>query len=179
MLQERQEGHPGGPVGRAAAPVEEMAIEVRRECDSQVLERRHGVTLGKVVGWNDAGQVLVDYRGKPTNEFLPAVSTVALSVEALGGDVALMFVDGDPLRPMLLGLIDVPSANPAITEIKTANATVDGKRVFFKAEEEIVFRCGEASITLTKAGKILLRGNYVLSRSSGVNRIKGGSVQIN
>ena len=37
----------------------------------------------------------------------------------------------------------------------------------------------KASITLTSAGKILLRGAYILNRSSGVNRIKGGSVQIN
>ena len=44
------------------------------------------------------------------------------------------------------------------------------------ADKEIELRCGKASITLTKAGKILLRGEYLLSRSSGVNRIKGGSV---
>ncbi|MEP7119602.1 MAG: hypothetical protein ABJE95_01785, partial [Byssovorax sp.] len=36
-----------------------------------------------------------------------------------------------------------------------------------------------SSITLTRAGKILIRGAYVLTRSSGVNRIQGGSVQIN
>ena len=35
------------------------------------------------------------------------------------------------------------------------------------------------SITLTGAGKVLIRGAYVLSRSSGVNKIKGGSVQLN
>ena len=47
------------------------------------------------------------------------------------------------------------------------------------ADEEIVLSCGESSITLTRAGKILIRGKYVLSRSSGVNRIKGGSIQLN
>ena len=47
------------------------------------------------------------------------------------------------------------------------------------AQEEIVLRCGKASITLTKAGKVLIEGAYVLSRSSGVNRIRGGSVQLN
>ena len=47
------------------------------------------------------------------------------------------------------------------------------------AEQEIVLHCGDASVTLTKAGKIILRGAYLLSRSSGVNRIKGASVQIN
>ena len=47
------------------------------------------------------------------------------------------------------------------------------------AEKEIVLKCGKASITLTKAGKVIIRGTYLLNRSSGVNRIKGGSVQIN
>ena len=35
------------------------------------------------------------------------------------------------------------------------------------------------NIMLTRAGKVLIRGAYLLSRSSGANRIKGGSVQIN
>ena len=56
---------------------------------------------------------------------------------------------------------------------------VDGERIVFDANKENVLWCGSASITLTRAGKILLRGKYILSRSSSVNRIKGGSVQIN
>jgi hypothetical protein len=59
------------------------------------------------------------------------------------------------------------------------DAEVDGERLVFTAKKEIVLRCGKASITLTRAGKVLIRGIYLLSRSSGVNRIKGGSVQIN
>lgn len=47
------------------------------------------------------------------------------------------------------------------------------------AGKQITIRCGESSITLTAAGKIILRGKYIVSRSSGVQRIKGGSVQIN
>lgn len=58
-------------------------------------------------------------------------------------------------------------------------AQVDGERVVIEGEKEIVLRCGESSITLTKAGKILIRGKYLLNRSTGVNRIMGGSVQVN
>jgi hypothetical protein len=47
------------------------------------------------------------------------------------------------------------------------------------AAKQLTLRCGEASITLTAAGKIIIRGKYIVSRSSGVQRIKGGSVQIN
>jgi type VI secretion system secreted protein VgrG len=55
---------------------------------------------------------------------------------------------------------------------------VDSEALTLSANREIVIRCGEASITLTRAGKILVKGKYLLGRSSGVNRIKGGSVQI-
>ena len=47
------------------------------------------------------------------------------------------------------------------------------------AEREIVLRCGKASITLTRAGKVLIRGEYIFSRSTGVNKMKGGSIQLN
>lgn len=47
------------------------------------------------------------------------------------------------------------------------------------AAKQLTLRCGESSITLTAAGKIIIRGKYIVSRSSGVQRIKGGAVQIN
>jgi len=42
-----------------------------------------------------------------------------------------------------------------------------------------VLRCGDASITLTRAGKVVIQGNYILSRSSGYNKIKGAAIDIN
>ncbi len=53
------------------------------------------------------------------------------------------------------------------------------KELVISAAEQLTLRCGESSITLTAAGKIIIRGKYIVSRSSGVQRIKGGSVQIN
>jgi hypothetical protein len=49
----------------------------------------------------------------------------------------------------------------------------------FHAAKRIVIRCGEASITLTRSGKILIRGKYVLSDSAGVNMLKGGIIRLN
>ncbi len=60
-----------------------------------------------------------------------------------------------------------------------AEARLDGKKVILTGEEEVTLKCGKASITLTSAGKVLIKGEYVVSRSSGVNRIKGGAVQSN
>lgn len=82
-----------------------------------------------------------------------------------------MFVAGDPRQPLLIGRIQrLP---------QEALAQLDGERLEFSAEREIVLRCGKASITLTRAGKVIIHGAYLSSRSTGVNRIKGGSVQIN
>ena len=59
------------------------------------------------------------------------------------------------------------------------DARVDGKRVVIEGQEEVVLKCGEASITLKRDGKLILRGAYVETHAKGVNRIKGGSVKIN
>jgi hypothetical protein len=55
----------------------------------------------------------------------------------------------------------------------------DGERLLITARHQLVLRCGKAAITLTQAGKVLIEGTYLSSRSTGVNRIKGGSVQLN
>lgn len=103
-------------------------------------------------------------------------------------DVLLVFENNDPELPIIIdtlySLVDeIADASTIALETKgpkeIKDVMVDGKRVTFDAREEIVLRCGKASITLTKAGKVLIRGTYLLHRSSGVNRIKGGSVQIN
>jgi hypothetical protein len=164
----------GSPEEAALAKLDWAAAQAAA---ARAAARIHGVVIGQVVGWDSEGQVLVHYPGIPSEQPLPARATATLDASAIGRDVALMFVQGDPLQPVLMGLIERPGATPLPSP--TQAAQVDGKQLVFTAEEEIVFRCGEASITLTKAGKVLLRGTYLLSRSSGVNRIKGGSVQIN
>jgi hypothetical protein len=132
-----------------------------------------GVVIGKLVGFNEFGKPLVDYALNTRNKPLSARTTVILDKEKVGREVAFMFEDGDHEKPIIMGLIHQPEdPQPVIAE-------VDGERKTLTAKKEIVLRCGKASITLTRAGKIIIRGTYLLNRSSGVNKIKGGSVQIN
>lgn len=135
--------------------------------------RLDGVVIGSLVEIDPDGRAKVDFPGNPAGAPIYALTTVTVTARDRGREVALMFVQGDVCQPLLVGMLQ----NAA--QARALHATVDGSRVVLDAAEEIVLRCGEASITLTRAGKVLIRGAYVLSRSSGVNRIKGGSVQIN
>ena len=151
------------------------------------------VVLGTLVCFDEAGAPLVDWPDNPGQTPVAALSTAVYSAADAGRTAALLFAGGDPARPLIVGLVREPmdavfeatadsacdEARPGDPEAKPFEARVDGERVVISAETEIVLQCGKASITLTRAGKILLRGAYLLSRSSGVNRIKGGSVQIN
>jgi hypothetical protein len=110
---------------------------------------------------------------------LAARSTVALRKEHIGASLVLMFEKGNPYKPLVVGVLQNPGSESKADRPKTVGLQVDDDRVMLTAEREIVLRCGEASITLTRAGKVLIRGAYILSRSSGANRIKGGSIQLN
>lgn len=48
-----------------------------------------------------------------------------------------------------------------------------------EAKRKITLRCGKSSITLYPNGKIVLRGDYILSDADGVNRIAGGQIELN
>ena len=134
------------------------------------------VVIGILDGFDSAGRPLVDYPGNAAGTPLPALSTAACGTAAVGRQVALLFADGDLARPVILGLVrEQNSLTPGDTEA----AVSDGDRLVLKAKREVVLECGRASITLTRAGKVLIRGTYLSSRSSGVHRIKGASVDIN
>src|SRR5207245_5998181 len=68
------------------------------------------VTIGKLSAWDDAENPLVDYPNNPSACFLPARTTIALNQAALGREVALMFVDGDPRRPLIIGVLQPADA---------------------------------------------------------------------
>lgn len=142
-------------------------------------EKIDGVVIGKVVTCDASGAVTVDYPDNPADRPLFAASIALISADDIDKDVALMFEADNPLRPVIMGRLQRSARQEEKKSAEAVNLQLDGKRLTFTAEQEIVLRCGEASITLTRAGKVIIRGEYLLSRSTGTNRIKGGSVQIN
>jgi hypothetical protein len=150
----------------------------------------HGVRTGKIVAIDASGTVTVDFHGNRRGP-LPAKITESVRERLEGchapqtAEVLLVFEAGDPLKPVIFDLLrqGLTPLEPASIETETGNPDreilIDAAAFDFSAKERIVLRCGKASITLTKAGKIIIRGAYLLNRSSGVNLIKGGSVRIN
>lgn len=110
---------------------------------------------------------------------LPARSTVELpSGPPAQGlcEVLLVFERGLPDRPIIVGLLrdETQALDTSETEVH-----VDGRRVEIEAADELVLRCGSASITLRRNGRMVLRGTYLETRAEGTNRIRGGNVSIN
>jgi len=158
--------------------VADTKVEENDDTSLSAGQKLDGVVIGVIMGFSDIGKPLVAFPGNQSKTGIAAHSTTIFEYGDVGCQVALLFESSDPQRPVIIGRIQHPEE---IVQYGQQNkvAELDGERLEFKAGKEIVLRCGKASITLTKAGKIILRGAYVLSRSSGVNRIKGGSVQIN
>jgi hypothetical protein len=157
-----------------------------------------GHRVGVVVAFDETG-VYVDYPGNPHGP-LQARSAVLLDAAQLVAaaserrQVLLTFEDERSDLPIVIGFMHVvprpaplAAAAPGTTAATLEEApalsgfqpVVDGNKLVLEAQDEVVLRCGEASITLRRNGKLAIRGVFVETRARMVNRIKGGSVQIN
>ena len=102
--------------------------------------------------------------------------TVVKSLSVAAGDLVLL------QRPANWPDWMVTQVVESVNELNLAavpELVVDGERRQIEGSKEIVLRCGKASITLRSDGRLIIRGAYVETRASGVNRIKGGAVLIN
>lgn len=136
--------------------------------------------IGRLHGFDLLDQPVVASLPATPGGLLPARTTVPLRRTMLGREVLVVFENADAGKPVIVGVIE-PNAlldEPPSTSTPTS-VQADGERQVIEAEREIVLKCGDASITLTCAGKVIIRGNYILSRSTGYNKIKGAAIDIN
>jgi len=137
-----------------------------------------------VVGFDESGDPRLRFELAGVVREQTARSCITLDGDLIGCEVVVVFDGGDPARPIVIGELRARSKAVSRPEDQSEESSsdvveLDAERLLLSARKEIVLRCGRASIVLTRAGKILIRGAYVLNRSSGVNMIQGGSVQIN
>lgn len=128
-----------------------------------------GVHRAEIIGFgpDSRPQVLIPALGETA---LLAQSLVPLSTQSVGRLVAVTMMDDQPL---ILGLIQ-PPVQRTVPQVEA-----DGEAQVVEARQELVLRCGAASITMTADGRVTIRGTQLLSRSDGANRVQGATVQLN
>lgn len=175
-------------------PFESVTTETEVDDDFKKLTRRpistsslvanpqSGVMVARFVGFDLQDQPLITDLTCLPGQIVSARSTVALQRKMIDIQVVVMFEDGKPEFPIILGIIQGEQSEEAAllsTTLIPLNAQIDNERVVISAEREVVLRCGDASITLTRAGKVIIKGNYIISRSAGYNKIKGAAIELN
>lgn len=158
----------------------DMLSLLRQPANGAALLSDSSVIVGDLLGLKDDGRTpLVAYPGQLGSAAVPAGSVVDLNGAHIGKRVVLTFERGEVTKPIIIGVLRERDGWPAPQGPPQVEVDADGERLIIGARQQLVLRCGHASITLTKEGKILIQGTFVSSRSSGVNRIRGASVQIN
>lgn len=137
------------------------------------------------------GHPLVDY---PGNSHGPLAARVVATLDpatlaraiAEHQEVLVLFAEGDPTRPMLMGLLQIPSPSPILEAIleetlarESQQVEVDGRSVLIEGRDEVVLRCGKSSLTLRRDGLVILRGVNIRTEADELQRIRGGTVRIN
>lgn len=143
-----------------------------------------GVRTATVSSAGGEGGLRVSYEPDGTGVSFAARTTVAVSAADVGRSVVVALEEGDPARPIVLGILReaAPQPEEEVRLLAPAGApevSVDGKRVCVEGEDEVVLRCGEASISLRKDGRITIRGMEIVSRARGTHKVKGATVLIN
>lgn len=140
-----------------------------------------GALVARLHGFDLDDRPLVSNLELLPGQIVTARTTTSLLREMIGSSVLIVCERGDPSLPIIIGVLQPPAAcSPPQQDIgRRVSVEADGERHEITAEREIVLRCGDASITLTRAGKVLIKGNYIVSRSTGYNKIKGAAVDIN
>ncbi len=140
---------------------------------------------GHLTGLDDEGRLLFQSEGSTD-----APIAVAIGIELSDGSLVkaarqlrralvVRTTDATP-RWVLVGLVRERVSTKAVTARPgTLEVGMDGETLKLTAERDIVLKCGAASITLRKDGKIEVKGTNVLSASRGPNRIKGASIALN
>ena len=93
-----------------------------------------------------------------------------------------LWLEGKPLEAGDAVLVLAPAAaSPGVVLGRIASyvAPAAPARLTLEATEVLTLKCGDATLDLRADGKAVLKGEDVLIRATGLQRIKAGSVSIN
>ena len=132
------------------------------------------IRRGTVVGFRSNGAIVVEDSDPEGARFMCQVLLNGNSAPAFEISTPVLFwaPNSESREGVVLGRIGIYDPKP-----EAERATDD--HVTIEAKETLRLKCGDSSIDLRKDGKLMIRGQDVLTRAKRTNRIKGGSVGIN
>jgi hypothetical protein len=137
--------------------VEEIGGEPRSKLgDAKPIapEKMAGVVIGDLIGIKDEGRTpLVLYPGQSSLAAIAAKTVIDLHGYHVGRHVVLMFEGAEPAKPIVMGILHDGQGWPLGEQPGYVEIAADGERLIISARDQVVLRCGKASLTLTKAGK--------------------------
>jgi hypothetical protein len=143
-----------------------------------------GVRIGRIAAIHKDGLPMVDFNENPLGP-LPARSIVSISHRHLGSQILIIFENDDLSCPIIVGIFQQPPVvvdhvdAPELNRKEITDVIVDGEKLFLKAKKEIEIRCGKSALILKADGKVVIKGEQIISRARKVNKIKGAAVKIN
>ena len=167
----------------ALAPTDSIALPVASAADSQLpnsVPPPMAAQVAVLVGFAHGGAVpLVLGTGEATAWH--AETLLPLGAEDIGRRVAVMPLHGAGADWLVIGLLAGQTRSPAGVPAPGSAVEVqaDGRRLTLQAREEMVLRCGKASLKLRADGRVELRGETIVSEAMRANRVRGGSVELN
>lgn len=138
--------------------------------------------IGQLTPSEVPGEILVICDGHEPRpaQLLSGMNRIELINKAAEGQrVLVLFIKGNPDEPVIVGMMENLLEELVLMEKEPVDVLVDGERVTIRAEKEIALICGEGSITITREGRIVVKGRDIISRASQINKIKGSSVELN
>ena len=141
-----------------------------------------GVVMGLLAGFTREGAPLVTFEGNPAQAPVAARAFAALFPADIGKPVALQFERGDVQQAAVIGLLHAgagPAAPHSLALPDALQVISEGDELRLVAKRKLTLQCGRASITLDVDGNVEIRGQDVLTRAAGQNRIKGSSISLN
>lgn len=142
------------------------------------VDQWRGMVLGVLVGFTSDGCPLVDFPNNPAERRLEARHTIELAASDAGRQVTIMFAQSDPVQPVITGILQDSKTTEGALK-RDLRVQIDSETFAFTAKQQLILECGKCKITLTRDGRITIRGVEILSRASGTQRIRGGSIQLN
>jgi hypothetical protein len=138
-----------------------------------------GILIGLIVDIHATGLPIVEILDPAFVNDQPIVAQAICSLSALkvGRQCAVSLTAGD--RPSAIVLGQLQSSVFGLGDSAEISVSQSEGKIDIQSDNEINLRCGKATLRMTSAGLVEIRGKKVVSHSSGLNRIRGGSVKLN